>query len=513
MDDEKKIILFGAGRIGRAALRYFGRSRILCFVDNNARLAGEKIYGVPVISFLRLKETYSNYQVVISTDVEPALAIAAQLEDSGIRQYAIFLQILQEKSKEQTAEAVAQNQSQLDLEEKNRVKRIEIASTSATIHQNQKKYLVICNGGYPKEDNYRCMFAHDRVLQYIKAGLNVEVFGFIWNAPLAQYKYDGVDVIQGGAPVLRKLLQKNHYEKLLIHFVDDGMMCAIQDAGKLDMPMIIWCHGYEVQPWYRCWFNHSQEQIERDKVKLDLLDIIKKSNLKKIYSMNNIHFIFVSAWQMGRSKKFVGILPKHCSVIHNHINCEFYASPAKKNDDRLRILSIKNHATRTYANDLTAKAILELSEREFFPKLTFELYGDGKLFEDNFGELIKKNFSNVHIHRNFLRHDEMRDRFRGSGIFLSPTRMDSHQVTTSEAMAAGMSVITSSAGPIREFMDEDCGSIFEFDNYRMMAEEIEYLYFHPDEFLRKSQNAVQRVRTQCSYEQTIGRELQLIIGG
>ena len=511
MYNDKKIVLFGAGINGRMALRYFGQSRVQYFADNNVKLAGEKIYDIPVISFSQLKEINNDYQVVISTDIEPALEIAKQLEDAGIGQYEIFFKMLQEKSKEQITESIVQNQSQLDLEEKNRTARIE-ATSSVAVHQNRKKYLVICNGGYPMEDNPRCFFAHERVLQYIKAGLDMEAFSFIWNAPAARYKFGGVDVTEGGVSVLRDLLLKNHYEKLLIHFVDDDVMRAIQEAGKLDMPMIVWCHGYDVMPWYELWFDYSQAQIERDRKKWELLDILKINNLKKIYSMDNMHFIFVSEWEMERSKKFVGVLPKHCDVIHNYINYDFFALPAKKSDDRLRVLSIKNHASRVYANDLTAKAILELSEREFFPRLTFELYGEGKLFEDNFGELIKKNFANVHIHRTFLSHDEMRDLFRSNGIFLSPTRVDSHQLTTSEAMAAGMSVVTSNAGPIREFMDESCGSIFEFDNYWMMAEEIEYLYFHPDEFLRKSQNAVQRLRTQCSYEQTIGRELQLITG-
>lgn len=372
------------------------------------------------------------------------------------------------------------------------------------------KYLVICNGGYPAIGNPRCMFAHERVLQYIKAGLDVDAFGFIWGASLQQYEYQGVKVTQGGAAELQKLLNSENYEKLLIHFVDVGVMYAIQQAGKLSMPMIVWCHGYEVLPWYRCWFNYTQKEITQNEVMLVQQDAAKKAFLQKVYSADNIHFIFVSAWQMERSKKFVGFLPKHHEVIHNYINYEFFASPAKKADDRFHILSIKNHATRMYANDLTAKAILELSHKNFFSQLTFELYGDGKLFQENYGDLLKRNFPNVHIHKNFLSHDKMRELFRQNGIFLSPTRMDSHQITTSEAMSAGMSVVTSSAGPIREFMNEECGSLFEFDNYWMMAEDIEYLYFHPEEFLRKSKNAVKRIREQCSYDATIKRELQLI---
>ena len=374
----------------------------------------------------------------------------------------------------------------------------------------EKRYLVICNGGYPAEGNPRCMFAHERVLLYKKAGIDVEAFGFIWDAPSTEYEFEGVHVRQGGVPGLIKLLQGTDYAKILIHFIDVGVMYAIQEAGKLDMPMLIWCHGYEVLPWHRCWFNYTQEQIRQNGDALDQDNNEKRKFLKNIYAWENIQFIFVSEWQMLRSEKFIGRLPVHHQVIHNFINYEFFASPPKRPQDRVHILSIKNHASRTYGNDLTAKAILELSRRSCFPHLVFELYGDGILFEENFRELQRRNFPNVHIHRGFVSHEKMRELFRENGIFLSPSRMDSHQISLSEAMAAGMCVISSSAGPIREFLDESCGSIFEFDNYWMMAEDIEYLYDHPDAFLRKSQNAVERLRSQCSRENTIEKEIALI---
>lgn len=121
MDHDKKIILFGAGQIGRKALRYFGRSRVYCFADNNEKLAGQKIYDIPVISFLQLKEVYKDYRIVISADIEKTLSIAAQFEVAGIKQYDFFLKILQMGSEEQTAEIAVQNQSALNLEDKNRV--------------------------------------------------------------------------------------------------------------------------------------------------------------------------------------------------------------------------------------------------------------------------------------------------------------------------------------------------------------------------------------------------------
>lgn len=375
------------------------------------------------------------------------------------------------------------------------------------------KYLVICNGGYPTEGNPRCMFAHQRVLQYIKAGLNVEAFGFIWGSPFAQYEYQGIKVTQGGVPELQNLLQNEEYEKLLIHFVDNGIMYAIQQAGKLKMPMVIWCHGYEVLRWHRTYYCYSPRQIAENEQALEENDQEKFKMLRQIFTFKNIQFIFVSNWLINRVKSAVGSLPIHYEIVPNYIDCNLYKTNPKTASDRMRILCIKSHSTKTYANDITAKAILRLSKTAFFSNLTFELYGDGVLFEENFKELIQFNFPNVHIHRKYLSHNEMSALFKSNGILMAPTRMDSQGVTACEAMSAGLVVISCNTAAIPEFMDEDCASLYEFDNYFQLADEIEYLYYHPDEFLRKSQNAVRRVREQCGYEATIAKEIGLIEKG
>lgn len=244
------------------------------------------------------------------------------------------------------------------------------------------KYLVICNGGYPTEGNPRCMFAHQRVLQYIKAGFNVEAFGFIWDAPLVEYEYQGVKVTQGGAPELQKLLRRENYEKLLIHFADNGIMYAIQQAGKLKMPMIIWCHGYEILRWNAVHFNYSAQAIAQNKSALEKNDQEKSKLFKQLFQMRNMYFIFVSNWMKERVKRSVGFLPVNYSVIPNFINCDFYQGKPKAAQERMKILSIKSHATKMYANDITAQAILELSKKECFNKLEFDLYGSGLLFKE-----------------------------------------------------------------------------------------------------------------------------------
>ena len=376
---------------------------------------------------------------------------------------------------------------------------------------NTEKYLIICNGGYPKKGNPRCAFAHRRTLEYIKKGIKVEAFGFIPDTSLETYEYQGVKVWQGGIAELQRLIECRKYQKILIHFIEIGIMYAIWKAGAIEMPMIVYMHGYEGQKWNRIYFCYSEEEIKANKENWEKYDTHKLRFLFDIFGMKNITFVFVSEWLKNRVKKNVGRLPENWTVIPNFIDCEFYQSEEKKEEARRKILCIKSHATKIYANDLTAKAILELSQKDYFKELEFHLYGDGVLFEENFKELLEEKFDNVHIHKEFLEQDQVRKLFVQNGILLAPTRMDTHGVIACEGMSAGMAVISCNTGAVPEFINEDSGSLFEFDNYWQLSEEIEYLYLHPEEFLRKARNARERVRKQCGYEATIQKELELLM--
>lgn len=377
---------------------------------------------------------------------------------------------------------------------------------------SKDKYLVICTGGYPDNNGgHANMFAHKRVLEYVRAGLNVEVFGFIWKDVEYNYSYEGIKVICGGEKQLRNILEVNNYRKILIHVADISVINAIISAGKITSPILIWCHGYEVLSWSRSLFDYTDEQIRTNLPYFRQDDDVKKNFLRQIFACPNIHFIFVSNWLANRSKKFVGCLPINYEIIHNYIDTSLYCFSEKNFKNKLNIVCIKNHRSKIYANDLTAKAILELSYKDFFNDLEFELYGKGRLFENNFRELIEKNFPNVHIYEKSLTPDEMKKCFDRNHIMLSPTRLDSQGVTSGEGMSAGLCVISSSTAAVPEFMDETCASLVEYDNYMQIVEEIEYLYYHREECDRKSRNAHERVKRQCGYDATIKKEIMRIL--
>jgi hypothetical protein len=75
---------------------------------------------------------------------------------------------------------------------------------------------------------------------------------------------------------------------------------------------------------------------------------------------------------------------------------------SKPTDQRKKILSIRPYASRTYANDLSVKAILALSGKPYFKNLEFLMIGAGKLFDEVLEPL--RGFSNVHIEKRYLTH-------------------------------------------------------------------------------------------------------------
>ncbi len=93
MSDNTKYILFGAGDIGKKALRCFGPEMVHFFVDNSAAKIGTMVEGVPVISFDELKKIHMGFQIVIAVDPKKYFVLAAQLDDAGIHNYVPFLNL------------------------------------------------------------------------------------------------------------------------------------------------------------------------------------------------------------------------------------------------------------------------------------------------------------------------------------------------------------------------------------------------------------------------------------
>lgn len=91
----KKIILFGAGVIGKKALLFFGQRNVYAFVDNDP--SKTFFWGKPVLSFDELVKLYPDCELIITVSRKNNLAVAEQLQRAGIADYHFFGEIVSQE--------------------------------------------------------------------------------------------------------------------------------------------------------------------------------------------------------------------------------------------------------------------------------------------------------------------------------------------------------------------------------------------------------------------------------
>ena len=371
--------------------------------------------------------------------------------------------------------------------------------------------LIITNQ-YPSYDAlYRNAFVHSRACAYKRAGHNVSVYQFKTNRQLKFDEFEGVAVFRGGASALRKILSTGKVRRILVHFLNKDMWDVLKEIPK-NVRIIVWVHGADIQPWTRRIYNYtSQQELEKAKLQSDVRVSFWKNIFKSL--PENIHFVFVSQHFASEIMEDYNIKldTDRYSIIHNPIDTELFDYCKKNAEHRYKLLSIRSYASRKYANDLTVKCILKLSERHDFNKFSIKIIGNGTLFDEVVQPL--RCMPNVTIEKAFLTHTEIATIQKEYGIFLTPTRWDSQGVSRDESMSSGLVPVTNAVAAIPEFVDESCAILAPANDAIAMAAGISSLVDDPALFLAMSKAAAQRVREQTAADIIIKQELNLIIKG
>ncbi|MRT21307.1 glycosyltransferase, partial [Comamonas sp. CAH-2] len=372
---------------------------------------------------------------------------------------------------------------------------------------SQAEHLVLTNHYPSYEDLYRNGFVHSRVRAYRERGVRCDVFRLRTEEAVSYHEFEDVDVISGSQEVLHKMLCSGQYKSVLVHFLDPAMWEVLQHHVDR-IKVVVWVHGAEIQPWHRRDFNNeTEEQRTVAKMKSDKRMAFWRELLKDIPT--NLKLVFVSKWFAENVMEDLGfrISEDHYSIIHNPINADLFSYEKKPVEQRKKILSIRPYASKIYANDLSVKAILELSKKSFFNDLEFRMIGDGPLFEETLAPL--RQFSNVYIEQRFLTQSEIAALHKEYGIFLCPTRMDTQGVSRDEAMSSGLVPITNRVGAIPEFVDEISGVLAPENDAIEMANGIERIYLTPNLFESMSAIAAKRIQKQSSSSLVIQFEIEL----
>ncbi|MDD0977168.1 methyltransferase domain-containing protein [Pseudomonas fontis] len=368
------------------------------------------------------------------------------------------------------------------------------------------EHLLLTNHYPAYDDLYRNGFVHSRVTAYQQQGVNVDVFRLRNHETVSYHEYQNVDVVTGCQATLAKMLDAGQYKTILVHFLDAAMWAVLRKYLATTR-IIVWVHGAEVQPWWRRKHNYrTEEQLALAK----LQSAARMSFWTEVLQPMpvNLSLVFVSKYLAEEVMEDIGFrLPEtQYQIIHNPIDTDLFTYQEKPEAQRMKILSIRPFASPIYANDLSVKAIELLANKPFFKDLEIRLIGDGVMFEETLAPLRK--YPNVVIERRFINHQEIACLHKSHGIFLCPTRSDTHGVSRDEAMASGLIPVTNSVTAIPEFVDETCGLLAPAEDAFAMADGISLIVEKPELFKEMSIAARQRIETQTAKNLIIAKELE-----
>lgn len=370
--------------------------------------------------------------------------------------------------------------------------------------------ILVVTPGYPSMSNkYNTAFVHTKVKNYKKAGLKVDVISANDLPGISSYNFDEIDVIRCHYSFLREILSKKQYKKILIHFFDYRYGNILDSIDITETKLYFYMHGAECL--YRDSFEFAGSYFTTvDSYHIDESDFkIRDYYLKKYNENKNVTWIFVSDYVRKRAEELNDIKFHNFKIIPCYLDQDIFKYTQKDPNLRKKIFTIRKFSNdRCYAIDIDVRVILELSKREIFDDLEFDIYGSGEMFDELLSPI--KKFSNVHIHNKFLTHEEIKEIHDTHGIALFASRFDTQGVSLGEAISSGCVPVSSKLEVITNFINPKYELLCNVENYIEYADIIERLYKNEEEFLRLSNCVSNDVRKIFSYNNTIKKEIDLL---
>lgn len=371
--------------------------------------------------------------------------------------------------------------------------------------------MLIITPSYPTEENkYFGGFVHSRVKAYKESGINFDLICAHNYGNSCNYNFEGIDVLRTNFQGLREVLTKKKYKTILLHFFDNEYAKILDACDMSETNLFLWVHGPETLYWD--WSKMTDHYFEKEtELTLEQIKKFKENDelINRYNNYDNVHWIFVSEWIKNRSEELINIKFNHYSVIPNFVDSETFNYVEKDPELRKKIFFVRRFENISkYAIDVNVRTILELSRRECFKDLEFNIYGTGDTYDKIVAPI--KDFENVHLYPKFLSHDEISKVHKENGIGLFATRYDAQGVSMCEAAMSGLAIVSSQNDAIAEFLPGEEGILADTEKYKEYADIIEEMYKSPERFKEISKSCHEKVYSKCRFEKTVQKEIDLI---
>ena len=88
--DNKQIIVYGAGNIGKAALKKYG-DRVAFFSDGDTSKVGKIINGIEIISIEDMKKNIPEYAIIAAVGCDKMTGVIRSFAKADIQYYSVFI--------------------------------------------------------------------------------------------------------------------------------------------------------------------------------------------------------------------------------------------------------------------------------------------------------------------------------------------------------------------------------------------------------------------------------------
>lgn len=379
------------------------------------------------------------------------------------------------------------------------------------INENLKNDILVIAPSYPSlENKYLCGFVHSRLKSYKENGIKFDLIVAHNYIGTSKYEFEGIEALKMNFSTLRNVLQSKKYKKILLHFFDYKYSNILDAVDLSETQLYLWVHGPETLYWD--WPKFTTPYFCKEtELNLQQMELFKKNDklIKRYNDMPNVTWVFVSNWIKNESEKLINIKFNNYRIIPNIIDEKNFDYKEKTEELRKKIFFVRRFDNcNKYAIDVSVRAILELSRRDFFEELEFNIYGIGDVY-DTLVEPLRK-FQNVNLYPKFLSHDEISKIHKENGIALFPTRYDAQGVSLCEAAMSGLAIVTSTNDAVKEFLPNDINIYANTENYIEYANIIEELYKKPEYYKKVSQKCHKSISEKCSFEATVKKEIDMI---
>ena len=317
----------------------------------------------------------------------------------------------------------------------NKYKKVKILNKERDLNM---KILVLAQE-YSSKEKISQGFIHTRNLEYIKAGIIVDVISFALKN--GKYNLDKINVYS------EKEFYKEHniseYNIIISHAPNIKNHCKfINRNNKKIRKIFFFFHGHEVlktnEIYPKPYDFVKKKNILKENVRYlyDRFKLLYLTKFLKKYLSKSI-YIFVSEWMYEEFKKNIKIPENEykakSNIIYNSLGNEFLKNTYNIGKPKIYdFITIRNMLDKSkYCVDLVYNLAIK------YPKYKFLVVGKGEFFKHH------KLPPNLIFESKYLNHKEITEYLDKSRFALMPTKADAQGVMMCEMATYGIPLITS----------------------------------------------------------------------